>query len=176
MPHFDIAHEVGSREFLRPLTRLGVPARLRSLEYGDFAFYGNGPSGTTRVGIERKKVDELTGEASRKRFISRQLPGMIRRYPLFRFVIIEGASRVDLLEGELLTGKDVRSRKTGRLMTIWLDGQSWGRGYTFERWVKEQMTVRLKGGIHFITTASAEETAHWLHACYRWFQKDWSEH
>ena len=171
MPHCDVSSAVGSRELLQPLIRLGLPARLRPLQFGDFAWYGHGPDGTVRVGVERKKVDELVGEVSRRRFVSHQLPGLVKRYA-YRFVIVEGLTRVGA-QGELLHGRDIVSKR-GQSMTLWFD--TWGRGYTWERWVKEQMTVRLKGAVHFLQSGSASETAFLLHAMYRWWQKDWAEH
>lgn len=172
---FDIATEVGSREFEQPLRRLGLPVRLRVMACGDFAFYGQGPAGLIRVGIERKRIGELVGEASRRRFVGRQLPRMVKRYD-YCFLIVEGLTRLDSRDGILQEGKDVHSRKTGRDMTIWYDA-GWGRdASTYERYVKELLTVRLRAAMHILPTSTASETAYVLHALYRWWQKDWTQH
>ena len=172
--HFDIAHEVGSREFERPLIRLGLPVRVRYLSCADFAFYGNGPSGTVRVGVERKTLSEMLGEASRKRLNGRQLPKMSRRFQ-YRFLIVEGRIRVETSRGELLKGKDITSGK-GQLMTLWFPSGFSGYSELYENFLKRELTLRLRGAMQVIPTGSREETAMALHALYRWFQKDWSAH
>lgn len=170
---FDIAHEVGSREFEAPLRRMGVPARVCALSCGDFAFYGHGPDGVVRVGVERKQIGELVGEASRRRFVGRQLPRMVKKYD-FCFLIVEGLTRFDGAEGILQQGKTFRA-KSGKDMTIWMDA-GWQGSATYERFVKELLTVRLRAAFHVLTTTTASDTALVLHALYRWFQKEWDSH
>lgn len=170
MPHFDIAHEIGSREFERPLRRLGVPARVRSMTCGDFAFYGNGPAGVVRVGVERKTVTEMTGVESRYRYTSRQMWKMLKRYD-YSFLIVEGMTKPDA-DGILRAGKSV---KDGQL-TAWFDA-GWGRSRTtFEHYKKRELTLRLVCGVHVLLTADQTETAMLLHALYGWFQKPWKDH
>lgn len=173
-PTFDIAYEVGSREFERRLTRLGLPVRVRYLSSADFAFYGNGPSGLVRVGIERKKVQEMVGEHSRKRFTGRQLPRMSKRYG-YRFLIVEGRIKVDDRGGSLMEGRDITSRRQQE-MTLWHEA-GWGRSpTTYENYLKRELTTRLKAAMQVVYTGSEVETGYALHAIYRWFQKAWSEH
>lgn len=171
MPHFDIAHQQGSVEFERPLRRLGLPTRVRTMKFGDFAFYGQGPTGTVRVGIERKTIGEMVGDDSQRRFVGHQLPGLIERYD-YRFLIVEGLTKVDPHWGSLLEGKEVKQGK----MVVWFEA-GWGRGrQTFEHYTKRDLTLRLKAALHVLRSANREETAFLLHALYGWFQKDWKAH
>lgn len=167
----DIAHETGSAEFLAPLIRLGLPCRIKNLTSADFAFYGQGPEGECRVGVERKTVQEMVGLASRKRLVGHQLPRMTQRYR-FRFLFIEGLTRIDPRWGSLERSQEI---KNGRL-TMWVEA-GWGRERnTFEQYFKHNLTLRLRATMHLIPTADKTETAHALHALYRWFQKDWKDH
>lgn len=175
MPHLDIAQDVGSREFERPLRRLGLPVRLRHLSCGDFAFWGHGPRDLTRVGVERKTIDELLGEQSYARFTGRQLPRMLIKYPLFRFLVVEGRLKVDPQWGTLMTGRDITTRR-GDQMTMWFLA-GFGRNPTaYLNFMKRRTTLVLKAGFHVVPTGSPEETAFAIDALYRWFQKPWSAH
>lgn len=170
-PPMDVATEVGSREFVRPLIRLGVPARLRKLESGDMAWYGNGPEGLARFGVERKRVAEVVGADARARYITRQLPKMLERYH-FTFLLIEGLVRVDPSDGSLQSGKEVKDGK----LTCWLPA-GWGRDRgTYTTYTKMELSLRLLTTVHVVHTANATETAWWLHGAYMWSQKSWTAH
>lgn len=167
----DIAHETGSSEFERPLRRLGLQVRVRNLTSADFAFYGQGPEGECRIGVERKTVQEMVGLASRKRLTGHQLPRMTKRYR-FRFLFVEGATRVNPDWGSLEAGKPV---KGGRL-TMWFPA-GWGNERnTFETYFKNNLTLRLRAAMILIPTADKTETCHAIHALYRWFEKPWNQH
>lgn len=169
-PPFDIAHEVGSKEFLRPLIRLGLPARIRPLACGDFAFLGNGPHGWARIGIERKTVNELVGSMSRERYIRRQLPNMLQRYH-FSFLIVEGLLRPSS-DGVVLTGHDVRK---GQPLTAWSPA-GWQDSTLYGTFLKQLFSLRLLTTVHVVGSTGTVETAHLLHALYGWFQKPWLQH
>lgn len=166
----DIAHEIGSSEFEPHLRRLGLPCRVRHLDSADFAWWGSGPEGECRIGVERKTVSEITGAASRGRLVGHQLPRMTERYR-FRFLIVEGLTRVDPYDGILEAAKPV---KDGR-MSVWYPA-GFGRGATFEGYFKHLMTLQLRAAIHILPTADRTGTAYALHALYRWFQTDWAKH
>jgi len=80
----------GSGE-LEPLFRkLRMPTRVEYLKYGDFAFAGNGPRGTSLVGVERKRVSEqIVGNT---RWVADQLQGMVEHYDM-PWLIVEGVWR-----------------------------------------------------------------------------------
>lgn len=155
-----IAHERGSKEFLRPLRKLGVPCAIGKLRYADFAFTGSGPKGLARVGVERKRVSEVTSEIDYKRFKGHQLPGLIDHYD-FVYVVVEGDMRVDPRSGLLMAGK-------------WEAG--YGDRVMYETYQKRLCTLYTKAGIHVWLTKNKTETAHYVHALYRWWQKRWTDH
>lgn len=165
-----VAHEIGSAEFADPLRRMGLPVTVKKLPSADFAFWGNGPEGECRIGIERKTVSEMVGAVSNKRLRGTQLPRMTARYR-FRFLIVEGLTRVDAWDGLLETAKPVKDGK----MSLWLPA-GFGRGMAFEGYAKRLLTFQLKAAIHIIPTADRTNTARMVHALYRWFQVEWSKH
>lgn len=169
----DIATEVGSREFESPLRRMGLPVRLRALSCGDFAFQGEGPQGVAGIGIERKQVNELVGAASRQRYVGRQLPRMVERYD-YCFLLIEGLTRYDGAGGTLQQGRPIRTKR-GQDMTIWFDA-GWAGPSTYERYLMELLTIRLRAACTILTTTSPSDTCATLHALYRWWQKPWESH
>ena len=170
---------IGSREFLRPLVRLGCPAILKHRHCADFTFYGNGPQGRVNVGIERKRVSEITSAiGGDKRFIGRQLPRMLSAYPEFPILIVEGIVRPDV-DGTLLTGKVIEQRRGHTIpskhpIVVFYDDR-YSRA-TYERYHKFLATVRLKARLIVIPTVDEIDTAFVVHALYRWFQKDWDAH
>lgn len=166
----DIAHETGSSEFEAPLRRLGLPCRIKNLSSADFAFYGEGPEGTCRIGIERKTVDEMTSFHGRGRLTGHQLPRMTKRYR-FRLLLVEGLTRVEPRWGMLQQGSSI---KNGELC-VWQEA-GFRRGDTFEGYLKFQLTLQLRAAITIIPTADRTATAYAIHAVYRWFQTDWHKH
>lgn len=164
-----IAHEVGSSEFEDPLRKLGLPVHVRALESADFAFWGQGPDGECRVGIERKTVSELVGVQSNKRLTGRQLPRMTKRYR-FRFLIVEGLTRV-AWDGLLESARPVKNGQ----MSYWVPA-GYGRGMAFESYIKRLMTFQLKAAITVVWSPDRTGTAHLIHAIYRWFQEPWASH
>lgn len=165
-----IAHERGSREFHRPLRKLGVPCKIAQLRFADFSFTGHGPTGLVRVGVERKRVSEITSEVDYKRFKGHQLPGLIRSYD-FVYVVVEGDVRVDPRDGLLMAGK-------------WEAG--YGDRVMYETYQKRLCTLYTKIGsvrdgdhacrVMVWLTKSKIETRHYLHALYGWWQKQWADH
>lgn len=165
---------IGSREFLRPLTRLGCPAILKHRHVADFTFYGNGPTGRVHVGIERKRVYEIVGTINGdKRFVGRQLPKLIKAHPQFPILIVEGVVRPDARDGTLLTGRVIERR--GKDPIVVFRDDRYGRA-TYERYHKFLATLRLKARLVVIPTIDEADTAFVVHALYGWFQKDWNAH
>ena len=50
---------VGSIELLPKLREYGVKVASERLQYGDFAWLGNGPLGRSNIAIERKRIHDL---------------------------------------------------------------------------------------------------------------------
>lgn len=166
-----IAHEVGSAEFEPALRRLNLPCEVRNLSSADFCFWGDGPDGPCRVGIERKTVAEMVGASSRKRLVGHQLSRMTARYR-FRFLLIEGLVRMDPAWGMLHVAKSTSKPH----VTVWVEA-GWAReGATYDQYLKRQLTLRLKAVIHPVPTADKTETAYAVAGIYHWFQRPWASH
>lgn len=151
--------------FLKPimpgevfLTRIDPP-------FGDMMWYGNGPDGEVRVGVEYKKFEELMTSMVDGRVI-KQLRGMLLNYDR-RYLLIEGRIRCDRN-----TGVMQKQRGDG-----WQDIERGGRGITYnelEHWyttIEEQTQTRVK------QTFDSHESARWLKMKHSWWvNKTWDEH
>lgn len=165
----------GSREFLTPLIRLGVPAILKHRHVADFTFYGNGPLGRVHVGIERKRIGEITGTiAGDKRFVGRQLPKLLKAHPEFPILIVEGLVKPDF-DGTLLKGKMIDRRRDNKPPMVLFYDDRFDRT-TYERYQKFLASVRFKARLIVVPTADDVETASLVAAWYRWFDKPWNSH
>lgn len=159
-----IDDRIGSREFAPLLTRLGAPTRIGRMASGDFRFWGHGPTGRVRVGIERKTVDEITAifgaDAVGRRFIGKQLPLLVQTYPEFPVLIIEGYAVPD---PETLTVTKGKHR-------------TYGRQLSYLAYAQLQLSLMFKARLTIVPTKSRLETAFWLRALYAWFEKPWTSH
>lgn len=151
---------IGSKEFVRLLRRAGAKVTLRRLKFADFSFWGNGPTGRVRVGIERKTISEITGAIGDNRFTGHQLPGLLKRYD-YVFVVIEGDPYIDAKTGLLGGG-----------------GIAFGprRAHLYNTVMKFRLTLMLKGSIRDIPTKNKTETTFFIRALYDWFSEPWSKH
>lgn len=91
----------GSNNLVEPLSMMGVPVRRETLEYGDVAFVGRGPSESSLpVGIEYKSVSDLLTSWQDGRLLGHQLPGMLNCYTI-NYLLVEGATSVDTDDGKI---------------------------------------------------------------------------
>lgn len=153
---------IGSREFHKPLKRMGLPVGPRPvrLSCADFAFTVNGPAGPLRVGVERKTVSEILAAFQDRRFAKKQLPRMLAKYDVV-VLVVEGVADV-ARDGLLMTGK-------------WTSGFGYGN-HVYENYAKFQLTLAIKTRVIVWRTKNKTETAHFLHAFYRWGTKRWKDH
>lgn len=161
-----ISDMIGSKEFEKPLRRMGVPVELHSLKamkYADFAVtMPKGPDGDPfTIGVERKTTSEMFGAVQDSRFIGHQLPGLIRTYDLV-VLLIEGWTTIDKASGCLMMGQ-------------WEAGHGKGR-HLYEPYKKFELTLQLKARLIVEHTKGRGETTHFLHALHRWTQKPWDQH
>jgi len=156
---------VGSKHLRRPLTNMGLPAELTTLEFGDIAFEGNGASGPVPVGIELKRLDDLIGSLSTKRFQVHQLPGMLKTYQ-WPILIIEGQYR-ESAEGLIEKGVTFGSRLN------WMRHRSL---MTYQRLEGTLLTLTFCTGFRILKTLDTQDTARTVARLYRWWQKDWACH
>lgn len=152
---------IGSREFKRLLVRLGVPAKIKRLEYADFSFLGNGPTGKVRIGVERKTLSELVTAVEDNRFIGHQLPGLLKIYD-WVYIICEGTYRPDRMSGLLMIGK-------------WEAGHGRDR-HLYENFEKFVLSLERKARVTVRPTTGKIHTAYFIAALYRWASKSWDSH
>jgi ERCC4-type nuclease len=87
-----VDYRAGSKELVEPLTELGLPVDVGTLDSADVAFVGKGEGGArTLIGIEYKKLPELIASMRSERFHGEggQVPRMQDAYD-FIYVLIEG--------------------------------------------------------------------------------------
>lgn len=165
---------IGSADLAAPLAALGLPVETLYLDFGDVAFGGNGPGGTTvQVGIELKRLPDLLSSFASGRLTSHQLPGLLSSFDAV-WLVVEGQYRSGA-EGILEWG---RSRP-------WKDAEitNWGdAGYGNRRWMYSEVehrlsTIELKAGVHVKRTANSAETVAAIAALYSWWHSDeWDDH
>jgi ERCC4-type nuclease len=154
---------VGSREFLPLLQQ----AKLTTLEFGDFAFEGNGPGGMpVMVGVERKRIQELAGDLATNRFVGHQLPGLMATYHSV-YLVVEGqwSHREDGVLMGGLGGHYSRVVECGsrRFMAREVD--------------KFLTTLDTVVGVKIRTSNSKRDTARIVQSLHAWWQgKEWEEH
>jgi len=137
------------------------------LEFGDIAFFGNGPedSPVWYIGIEYKKLDDVVACIKSGRFTGTQLPGMMRLYDV-SFLLIEGIPKSDE-DGQLISyrGRNITYR-------MGLPYQAYDNFLTsialFSALFGKPCIVKL--------VASEREAVKVIRDQYLLFQKNWDEH
>jgi ERCC4-type nuclease len=170
-----VDYRKGSIELLPSLTRLGLPAVKRALPVADFTFRGNGPTGSTRIGIERKTITEMAGCVQDDRFTAGQLPKMLRRFGPWSHVIVEGMIRPGP-QGQLQRMELIQEYQDGRQLITWRDIGYGGEGHSYSHFMRFISTLRNRVGVIIIFSGSPIETCYLLHAMYNWWQKRWNDH
>lgn len=79
----------GSIELKPELERLGMKTERADLQFGDFAFEGNGPDGIISIGIERKTLHDMLSCIDDARYSGHQRIGMKNMYTL-SVLMLEG--------------------------------------------------------------------------------------
>jgi len=151
-PMILVDRRIGSNDLLKPLQQAGFEAQLVELEFGDIAFEGKGPNGTTlNVGVELKVLGDLINSLRTGRLAGHQLPGLLKTYD-YTWLLVEGEWRVDP-RGYVITGKTKKSHS--HMMASELD--------------KQLLTLELCGGLHVAHTHTRADTVRFLGNLYRWW-------
>ena len=162
----------GSKELVPHLRSFGIDAQIRRLDFGDFAWEGNGPAGLCRVAVERKTIGDLIQSMQSRRLSGHQLPGMADEYD-YAYLIVEGIWRPSD-EGVLEVGHGSFSRDNfgGR----W--ASSYGKRQLLYRSIDNYLaTLELHTGLIYRRTLSAQETVHVIADLYLWWRaKLWEDH
>lgn len=158
---------IGSADLQSPLTSLGVPVEIVTLDFADCAFLGHGPlgEGSMQIGVEIKQIRDLLNSIQDGRFSGHQLPGLLRQFDV-AWLIVEGLWRpaADGLLEIYRRGK-------------WEALELGARRYTYKEPDAYLTTLEMKTGIRVRRTANRDETAHVIANLYRWWtNKSWEQH
>jgi len=153
---------IGSVE-IAPLLQKPIICRL---EYADFAFTGNGPSGPINIGVERKTLLDFLQSMTTGRLSGHQIIGLTQQYDQV-YLLIEGIWRPD--------------RRTGILQRIGKNGKWIAAAQGSRRFMARDIynfinTLQVICGIVTVMTSNHWETAIWLRACHGWWGKKWIGH
>jgi ERCC4-type nuclease len=146
------------------LRKMGVPARLGKLAFGDVSFAGLGPDGAdVMIGIELKSIGGLLTDLTTGRFAGYQVPGMQGMYR-YRYLIVEGAMRPST-DGLL---EIPRGFRTGR----WWSPSP----ITYVDFLRIIDDIELRGGFHVRRTWGRVDTLSHIVAEWRGWRKPWDQH
>jgi len=152
----------GSSE-LAPLLQ---SAELTRLDYGDFAWVGNGPHGPAIVGVERKTLLDLLSSIQSGRLSGHQLVGMTNAYD-WSYLLVEGVWRPDMRTGILQ-----RISRGGK----WIEAAKGARRFMARDLFNFFQTVTIMCGVVVVKTGNMDETAKWLQSAAGWWGKPWEGH
>jgi len=153
----------GSAE-LAPL--LTSPHLVCRLEYGDFAWSGNGPGGPVDVAVERKSLLDLLQSMTSGRLSGHQLIGLTQRYDHV-YLLVEGVWRADRHTGVLH-----RIDRKGR----WVPAAQGSRRFMARDVWNYLTTLQVACGVYVVSTSSTWETGWWVDSTFRWWSKPWGKH
>lgn len=159
----------GSRELIPLLTAYssgkGVQIKSTTLEFADFAFNGKGPHGKCRVGIERKRLQDLINSMRTGRLSGHQLPGLLESYD-YIWLLVEGIFRGNPETGILEEAK----YKSWRPVSIGKTRFMLAEVENFLTSIAVQTPVKIK------TCDTIHSTALAILNMYSWWNKDWRAH
>lgn len=160
-------NRVGSGDLAVYFQKWRTPLNLCRLEYGDAAFDGNGPEGSTiPVAVEIKRLRDALNCMTGGRFAGHQLPGLLANYRRV-WLVIEGIYSTDMDTGMLM------ERRGKRLVPVALGAQQF-MYRDFNHWL---LTMEVKAGVRVRRTSSRLETARFIQSLYSWWTvKTWEEH
>lgn len=153
----------GSGEFLTRLEQQHLQCSLRRMDFGDFAWVGNGQHGpgTVAVVVERKTITDFLSSMEHGR-LTNQIHGMVGQYDV-AYLIVEGIWREDPHSGMVQTYYGGGWTSTGFLHTA-IDS------YLVS-------IEALCGGRLFVHHTQGEmATVRHIRNLYHWWQKDWNNH
>lgn len=152
--------EAIERDLAAPLGRTGLPVEIVRLPFADLAFEGRGPGDEpVQIGIELKRIQDLTTSIRTGRLAGHQLPGLTGENAAFdlAWLVVEGQSRTD---------------RTGRLQTYHGRRLGWqvvkGGMHTSEL-QKTLLTLELKGGLHVRHCNLRDDTVRFIADLYHWW-------
>lgn len=161
---------VGSKELQPLISKLGIDCSREKLEFADAYFEGNGPEGQVRIGVERKRIQDMLDCIDDGRFTGHQRIGMSEFYR-FRFVIIEGYWKPDRKTGTLLEG---HAKPDGTL--YWSsDRPGGGKRVRYSKLRRYLFSMSLAGMV-VMYSRDVAQTAFDITELYHYFRKPWRDH
>jgi ERCC4-type nuclease len=158
--------EAQSHNLTGALQALGMDVELTPLEFGDFAFLGNGPEGPLSIGIELKRIEDFVTSMVSGRLAGFQIPGLVTKYPR-AYLIVQGEGRAHELSGLV----QVRQKQRG-----------WRTLYNGKRPIAVVDMARYvcgleETGVRVRYTKSSEATAYLIaKVLYPWWNKVYDDH
>lgn len=146
-------------------SRTATKTQVVELEFGDFAFAGNGPHGTCKIGVERKTLKDLLNSMRTGRLAGHQLPGMLRAYD-YCYLVVEGIYR-----GNPETGLLEHAVRGG-----WREVRIASSGFMHAAVDNYLTSLETQTPIHIRNCATLHDTALFLVNLHQWFQKRWDSH
>lgn len=173
-----IADDVGSKELEPYFKPYDIPVERMDMDFADFAFWGEGIDGQSFIGVERKTIGFYTTEDGSgrlggdfvasmrsKRLSGHQLKGLFDTYD-YVFFLLEGIWKCGE-QGEIIV-------PAGR--NNWIPLRQGNRPVMYREVMGHLMTLRFVCGGYAERTGGPAETAAWIVALYKWFQKPFAEH
>lgn len=158
----------GNKDLLVHVRRIIGPvigAQEADLEYGDFAFDGNGPGGAICIGIERKSLHDMLHCIEDSRYSAHQKVGMAQMYQK-QYLIVEGYWKANH-EGFLLESRD--------------DGNGWffckvrSSRILYSKLYRYLLSVS-GSGVEVLHSRDLFQTAYNVCETYHYWQKPWASH
>jgi ERCC4-type nuclease len=158
-----IDNRIGSAELRKFLA--GVPTELCRLDFGDFAFQGNGPGEMPYlIGIERKRISDLVQSMDSGRLSGHQLVGLTNSYNVI-YLLVEGIWK---------------PREDGVIMLPskggWRAMEYGKRRYTYHEVTNFLNSLTVLCGLNIFQTQGAFMSGLWLKHLYAWWRKPYSDH
>jgi ERCC4-type nuclease len=149
------------------LKQMGARVQEVELEYGDFAWVGNGPDGNElRIGVERKDIRDFVSSMRGGRLGTHQVPGMCETYDV-RYILTEGHWRA-MRDGGMEWGKNG--------WKYWPAAPGGSRQVAYGEVVGFINSMCNQAGFRWLRSGGPEETAWMVYWVWRWWQKKWDEH
>lgn len=161
-----IDERTGSAE-LQSLFPPGVPTIVGRLEFGDFAFLGNGPEDEpVSIGVERKGVRDLLNSMVTGRLVGHQLIGLVNNYH-YVYIVVEGLWRFNPTDGMM------EEHSNGG----WVPIQLGSRRFMAREVLAFLHTLMVKTGVMVFYSGTKRETVQVVSMLHGWWSnKAWDEH
>ena len=149
----------GSKEFVD----LIKDSILVELEFGDFAFMGNGPTGEIKIGVERKTINDLIQSINSGRLSGHQLPGLLEIYGRI-YLVCEGIWRASRKDGTVEVFRHGKFKPLG------------SSRFTSKRIWGYLTALNASTGVTVFITTDMSETALVIEELEHWWNQPWERH